>query len=618
MNTSELLSNLYEKGVELWEEDNKLKIRSPKGAVTPDLREALSENKEAILSILRDEDTKKIERASGFNPQLSMKTLGYLISRQKSDSISGCRAPVIDCNAMANMLRVTFRPLPKDYRNPSVIRFRNKLFQILRENGVKVEDWDATIKDYYYKIRLPLINRVIKIKTKLVNSDIDAVIDIERYPSLIGKFKSYVAEKIYQIYKRLFARGKDISIPQIAMFISWAEEHAAKHIEDPTNTQVIVLTSLDKQFTSQKIPYQSKIEIGINTLIRTFSEIVIGVSDSMISILNMNLSDSIFPKENIENFVAKSLIPKVFVPINPLLMNQFEVGTYNPLKSVAARKLVSLGHEIASTGLLPSGFKLDRAISRESYRDIVNVIVNGRTGVSYGFVAYIEPPQYIGKPEITESEWEGLSAVTGLNTNEIRENDIGRQYLKTTVRDRILYKQIPDIWLVSSRSGANKTNLAIQSDVLRIGLLGKLHLSLPALVDSEMMDIKPSYDIYVMVSIALGMALYIPDLVREGAPIVHFHGYPSIDWFQSGEYYQGSQNPSVPCGTYESGAFNFLNVQKIASKNPPHTKLLALIEPDHGTNIIARDPKYLVTRLKEGCQRRVVELGGRHFHTLLD
>ena len=195
MNATELLTNLDKRGFKVWAENDKIKIRSPKGAVTPDLCEALAENKEAILSILRDSNTKRSDPASDFDDQLSTQTLGYLISRQKSDSISGCMAPVIDCNEMAKLLRVTFRPLPKNYRNSTVLKFREKLVQIFRNYGVKVEDWDSTIKDYYYKIKLPLINRVIKLKTKLVNSNIDAVVDVERHPSIVDKFKSFVAEK---------------------------------------------------------------------------------------------------------------------------------------------------------------------------------------------------------------------------------------------------------------------------------------------------------------------------------------------------------------------------------------------------------------------------------------
>jgi hypothetical protein len=330
----------------------------------------------------------------------------------------------------------------------------------------------------------------------------------------------------------------------------------------------------------------------------------------------MNLSDSIFSKKDIESFVLKSLIPKVFVPITPLLLSRFQLGQYNPQESSYAANLVRLGQELASTGLFPSGFKLDDVIKRKSHRDIVNVIVNGRTGVSYGFVAYAEPPQYIGAVEITATEWENLSPIEGFSSDEIRKNGQNRRYLKIKVGDEYLFKQIPDIWLVSSRSGANKTDLNLTSDIIRIGLQERLLLELPEGIEAEMVDIKPSYDIYVMLAISLAAALYTPELIKNGAPMVHFHGYPAFDWFEKNEYCVGVNNPSVPCGTYESGVFNFLGISSLAKNSKETIDLVGLVEPDHGTNFIASDMEYLVARLKAGCAEGQIELGGKHFASL--
>jgi hypothetical protein len=409
---------------------------------------------------------------------------------------------------------------------------------------------------------------------------------------------------------------QQMSVIEIAKLSSWAEDHAAKYVEDPTNTQVIILTDIDAEFVNPLTPYSEKIRIGINTLIKTFSEIVIGVSDEKFSILNMNLSDSKFAPNEIENFALKSLIPKVFVPITPLLISRFELGEYNPHLSNYAGKLVKLGQELASTGLFPAGFKLDEVIKRKSHRDIVNVIVNGRTGVSYGFVAYAEPPHYVGKPEITIDEWENLLPVVGFSSHELRQNEKGRRFIKLTINAENRFKQIPDIWLVSSRSGANKTDLNIDSDILRIGLQDKLHLQLPLGSNSKKTDIKPSYDIYVMLAISLAAALYTPELIANGAPIVHFHGYPSFDWFQENEYCVGMNNPSVPCGTYESGVFNFLGIADLGDQIINDVNLISLVEPDHGTNFIASDLEYLVNRLKAGCVTGQIELGGKNFPSL--
>jgi hypothetical protein len=611
MNTQELLTKLTAQGVQVFAKEDKLSIRSPKGVITPELRSELANHKTAILKLLQ-QPPDGVDREGGSRSAggLSLPTIGSLIGGFSN------QAPVIDSQVMAQKLTVTFRPLPARYNNQVVAQFRKELNQKLQENQVTIIPWEQATKEFHYDIMIPGLKRKTRINTQVVKAGIQAVIDVERPPNFLGKLKQLIAERIYQIYCRFGENQQQLSVSKIAQIIGWAEEGAAKYIEDPTNTQVIILSELDRKFVDPQLPYQQKIGIGLNTLVRTFSELVIGVSQEKISILNMNLSDSIFTRQEIDRFVLKSLVPKIYVPIMPLPLNRFERGEYVPTESSYAPKLVALSQKLANTGLFPPGSQLSKAIARKSHRDIVSTIVNGRTGVSYGFVAYIEAPQYVGATEISQTAWDNLLPVPGLSPAEVRRNQIGRRYLQTQIGDKLVYKQIPDLWLVSSRSGSNKTNLNLAQDVIRIGLTDKLILQLPQGIDCQKLDIKPSYDVYVMVAIALAAALYTPQLVANGAPIVHFHGYPALDWFKdTQEYYAGVQNPSVPCGTYESGVLNFLGLYSLAEAKD--LNLVSLVEPDHGTNIVAKDLDYLIARLQEGCQTGQIELGGKHFTSLM-
>src|SRR5271166_733940 len=47
-----LLADLEQKGIRLWVDDGRLSIRAPKGALTPELRDRLSEHKSEILTLL--------------------------------------------------------------------------------------------------------------------------------------------------------------------------------------------------------------------------------------------------------------------------------------------------------------------------------------------------------------------------------------------------------------------------------------------------------------------------------------------------------------------------------------------------------------------------------------
>jgi hypothetical protein len=614
MNVSDFVTNLNQQGVQLWADNDKLKINSPKGVLTPQIQTELAAYKTEILSFLRKNNDFSGRTSTG----LSLQTIGRLLGGYYERLAMQFKAPVIDSKVMAKQLKVTFRPLPKDFNNATILKFRKELELKLQNQGVKVLSWEEATREFNYEIQIPLVKWKKRITMRVVKADVNAVIDVERQLGLIGKVKSYLAEKFYQLYTQFIAKNQKISVAKITQLIGWAEDNIIQRLEDPTSTQVILITEIDKNFVNSQITYQQKIAIGVNTIIKNFAEIVIGVSDSNISILNMNLSDSIFPRENLDNFVSKSLIPKIYVPIAPLPMSQFEVGKYNPHQSIYAEKLVRLSKQLATTGLFPSGFKLSEVIKRKSHRDIVDSIVNGRTGVSYGFVAYAEPPQYIGTVELSEDEWKSLLPVEGFSNDEVRVNEIGRRYIKTRIKNQYVYKQIPDIWLVSSRSGANKTDLHLERDVIRTGLKNQLCLQIPEGIDPQEVDIKPSYDTYVLVAIALAAALYAPELIQEGAPMIHFHGYPAKEWFKANEYYAGVENPSVPCGTYESGVFNFLSIHDIADKVDNNIVLASLIEPDHGTNIITSNLDYLLARLETGIKHEQIELGGKHFASLTD
>jgi TubC N-terminal docking domain len=621
MHISELVTDLMQKGVQFQINEDKLRISSAQAILTDELLVELGKHKPEILTFLRQQSNEdSVTNFPTQNPEddSSLDTIGRLISGFANPAQAGeYRSPTVDARTMAKKLVVAFRPVLQKKETEDLRQFSNELKNELHNLGVKVIPWQDASKEYSYDLKLPIFGLKKTFKKRIIKSSINAVIDIEKTPSVLTKIGIALAEIFYFIYTYLFAKGKKISVSRIAMLIGWAESHVALQLEDPTNTQVIMLTRFNPEFANPQLTYQQKIKIGLNTLVRTFSEIVIGVSDTRLSILNMNLSDSVFPRSQTGDFILNSLIPKVFVPILPLSISRFECGQYDPQTSIYAKTLVELSQVLAATDLFPSGSKLTQVVKRRSHRDLVDVIVNGRTGVSYGFLAYAEPPQYLGSLEITEAEWNHLQPVLGFSSDEVRQNEDDRWYLKTSMNtENYRFQQIPDIWIVSSRSGSNKTNLNLERDVVRMGLKKGLFFQIPQGIDPEFMDIKPSYDIYVMLAIALSAALYTPKLIEKGAPIVHFHGYPSSKWFQANEYCAGVKNPSVPCGTYESGVLNYLGLQRVARQHSEQINLVSLIEPDHGTNVIAQNLEYLADRLKTGCETKEIKLGGEYFISL--
>ena len=319
---------------------------------------------------------------------------------------------------------------------------------------------DATTEDVSYGI----FSRLMGLRS--VRRKVNAVIDVKKRLSPFRWFLSKVAENIYRM-----VRKDSLSVSSILKISGWADDFTVGYLQDPYNTQVITIMSLDPEFENEDTTYERKISLGLKNLINNMSEIVIGVSDSKFAIINMNLSDSIYRHDQLDDFVLYSLIPKIYAPIKPPVLTRFSVSEYDPKEFEYAGKLSALGADLKSTDLFPAGSKFIDAIKRLSHRDVANKILDGRTGVSYGFIALAEPPGYDGDKYIDGSAWNSLQEIPGYNPDEVRAAPNDRWYVRTLLGGETEYQQVPDIWIVTSRSGCDKTNLNPDSDIVRIGLV---------------------------------------------------------------------------------------------------------------------------------------------------
>jgi len=548
---------------------------------------------------------------------LSAATIGRLISGFGERETSLHRDAVVDLDQMTRMCRVTFRPLPKGYRNRAVMDLRRDLEQALHRSDVSVMPWEEATVPFRQKGFLPVLHRPFHLTMRAVRGSIHAVFDVERPVSLLRRVGIGAVEWMYRLTCRLRPNIRKGSVSSIGRLSLWADDHVAKYLQDHSRTQIVTLTEFDRQLVDPHLPYQQRIGLGLTILARLFSPIVIGVRDGRISVLNMNLTDSVVGCDELDAFVHGCLVPKLFLPIVPLLPSQFDVGYYDPHTTASARTLIDLSEALARLGLLPGVEAVSHLLARPSRRDMARAIMAGRTGVSFGFIACIEPPRYVGPAEISERQWLSLPSSPVYSADEIRRNAQGRLYARIQSHGATAFRQIPDLWIVSSRSGCDKTRLHLDRDVIRIGYDGGLRIERPEQASADE-DLNPSYDIRVMLAVALGAALYAPSLLAAGAPLFHFHGYPDRGWFTAEEAFAGAENPAVPCGTMEAGVFNFQAMAQMANQHGPALKLACFIEPDHGTNILAGSVEYLVTRLREGVERGLLTLGAGNFSSLRD
>lgn len=601
-----LLDALEAKQVHCWLDGGKLRMRVRKGTLDSETLEAISRLKGDLVQALQDRDREKdcdADRDEASWPCV----IGALIG-----GAAGA-VPVLQPTNMARQLRVTFRPLSATTPH-TIAQFVRSLAEILQEHGVQVIPWDeAATQGTNVAGNAPSRSGHGKGR-EIVANDINAVIDVERAWTARERLRVALAETFYRW--TLAKRSEHLSITQVLHKIAWLDDDLLNRLEDPFRTQIVLVRALDEAMLLPDVTYAEKIRHGLQVLFRSFAQIALQVSHDQLAVVNLNLCDSINPLTRLSETVLTSLIPKLYVPIRPIPIKRFTLGSFQPENSRYAEPLIELGRRMRPTGLFPAGSALSKVIRRRSRREIFEIMADGRAGVSYGFVAYAEPPHYADGPiELSRSQWADLRPLPQIAETHVRQSDTGRWYISIGEEDQMRFHQVPDLWITSSRSGANKTGLGVK-DVVRVGL-SRGCLTMQSAEGSELAKgVRPSYDLYVMFALALGAALYFPSLICKGAPMVHFHGYPSPDWFAANERWAGAHNPSMPCGTFESGIFNFLAIAEVARSSNVTPDLITVVEPDHGVNILAADPDHLVARVNEGVASRQIELGGRFYHAL--
>ncbi|MBN1502777.1 hypothetical protein JW930_04480 [Candidatus Woesearchaeota archaeon] len=505
---------------------------------------------------------------------LSLATVAYLIGvdseRVKTDPL----VTTLDPDIMAAHAVFTFRDLPEGYSNRLVLGLRSGLHDALAALGCRIEPWLNTWES----------------GQEPVPPGIHAVVDVPRDDGT-------------------------------------RRAHAIYRLEDKQNTQVITVAEVPRIIRDPTHSYLNRTRAGIETLLNHRSVIVIGTySDkpNLAQILNMNLDVTpvdLGREDALLDWVRNMLVPKAS-PIIPADIKRFQKGYFNPEDSryrTYVEALIKLSRGLSSTGLFPPGQTLVNLVEDRLDRRILDGIVGGRSGYSFGFLA-VGWAEYRSQKIINEEVWESLVPAEGLE-NIRCDGDIW--YIRLDREGRTRYYEVPVVHIASSLSGRDKSALT-RRDVGIISVKnGELHFKVAEGVDWEMEKPRASFDLMAQVAMIYGSA-FGRDPSRIDEPIekvqIHYHGYPHPDWLVQGtDYVAGINNIGAPCGTPQAGLLNFFESLSLYDANPD-LRVAHLIEPGHGTNILVdlHDLDYIIERLQAGRRGRwpVVELGSRHWNLL--
>ena len=350
---------------------------------------------------------------------------------------------------------------------------------------------------------------------------------------------------------------------------------------------------------------QEKLNSVVQALAWSIVQVVIFVDSSAWTICTMN--GAIIRCESAGSFethVRTTLIPKLAAPVVPPHATDFEVheggldlasDEYAPYVT----DFIEGGPLWAETGLMLFHTSLESLRFRNRYyQRVAAAYLDNRSGMSYGFLArQLACPV---QPALTPAEAQKAFGGADWDGEEIHR--IGeRIFVSLRVADERLVAEVPDVWVLTTRSGCNKSRIDPHRDLVLLGLArGKVVFKTPRGVSTRI-DCRPSYDTKTILSHAVGNAIvagllqkFIPAppfslrLIRHGMALAHWHGYLRPSMLPDGYLIHGDTNPPVSCSTHQAALFALTGKltamkrsleRKIDFRGDIHN------EPHHGTNI---------------------------------
>ncbi len=289
--------------------------------------------------------------------------------------------------------------------------------------------------------------------------------------------------------------------------------------------------------------------------------------------------------------VLDTLVPKLTAQVVPPRAGEIDtfheaLDTSTGAFATVARDFVECGMIWEGNPLLMSHTSRDGLAYRSGFfRKIVARYLDDRSGMSYGFFARQLP----------------LHAAPAIDADRsghlLREESV-----EVSIAGRVLRVPIPEVRVVTTRSGCRKTAVDSRYDLVETGIRqGRAWLATPAGLPREL-AVRPSFDTLTIVAHAVGNAMAssilqalrpeasFPERLRaSGASMTHWHHYPEESSLPIGYIVHGNGNPPVSCSTPQSAAYSLLGkldaLDRAIAEGSEYLGDVH-IEPGHGTNMV--------------------------------
>lgn len=517
-----------------------------------------------------------------------------MLSQDACETILGIRErTVLSAEAMADTLNVTFFPSPPDLQqSEDVAAFIVALRTLFDELHVNVVPYEQAL------MRVPL-SRVVRRFFQLCANNALFVLE---YPFKRGKGRFFITPAVMS---RILRRTKIKSGISVIMTGEYDDGSLPiDHVSSFRKSSVIAIMDMPGHITAETDFFQH-FDTAMESFAHHMANIVILVQGTEWVLYNFNASHPRYDRaKHFREDVLHGLIPKIVAPIRPLRFQDmvYVRETFDPTDAhhkPFTTDLVENSRLLESTGLYPPGKKLtDLPFRSDFYRWIGAIHLDQRSGMSYGFLARQMPTTL---PElIPDSE---LKTRFGAQMNEQRDffwvgDDL---YAILQLPQGRFGIRVPEVWVLSQRSGSNKTHMDPQRDLVKLGLKnGNMYIQAPRGLTLAS-DYRPSFDTGAILAHAVGNAIvasilhhfnaqdrFAAQIATEGAALVHWHGYVDPMKLPDGWVIYGANNPNVSCSSPQAslyalqGKFERFN-ESFTGGRPYYGDIH--IEPHHGSNM---------------------------------
>ena len=325
------------------------------------------------------------------------------------------------------------------------------------------------------------------------------------------------------------------------------------------------------------------------------TNIVIGVGKEKWILYNFNASHPVYPLDgHFKEHILQSLVPKVVAPIRPYKLNEFIIqrggwSASDDFHRPFVEQIVRGAKKFGDTNLYPKGKQIEALPFRNAFFKWVGKLhLDHRNGMSFGFLAH-QLPSKLSRLEKVPVETSDFYIQNGI------------WYISFFTHGDKYAMEVPEVWVLTQKSGSDKTNVDPERDLIKIGLSNGTMI----IQTQDGKDIDPTYkasfDTKVILAHALGNAIiasilahfnpensFVQRFKTKGISLSHWHGYIRPDFVPKGFFVHGIGNPHVACSSPQSAMY------AIQGKMEAFLESLKTneeyfgdihVEPQHGVNV---------------------------------